>query len=83
VHRSEHDPGAAFDYVIIGSGASGASSPTGSAPTRAIRVLVLEAGGPADQPGHRGPGGFVSLWGTEIDWSLGTEAQPGMAGREL
>ncbi len=28
-------------------------------------------------------GGFTALWGSDIDWQLMTEAQPGMADREL
>jgi choline dehydrogenase len=73
----------AFDYVIIGSGASGSVLANRLSADGGLRVLVLEAGGPAEDPAIADPGGFVSLWGSAIDWSLRTEAQPGMADREL
>ena len=72
-----------FDYVIIGSGASGSVVANKLSARPDTRVLVLEAGGPATHEGISDPGGFVSLWGSDIDWALATEAQPGMAGREL
>jgi choline dehydrogenase len=72
-----------FDYIIIGSGASGAVVANRLSADSSIHVLVLEAGVADTNPAIADPGGFVSLWGSEIDWSLGTEAQPGMAGRNL
>ena len=72
-----------FDFVIIGSGASGAVVANRLSANPAVRVLVLEAGGADTKPAIADVGGFVSLWGTEVDWALGTEAQPGMAGRNL
>ncbi|MFZ2358655.1 MAG: GMC family oxidoreductase N-terminal domain-containing protein [Anaerolineae bacterium] len=72
-----------FDYIIIGSGAAGAVVANRLSADASIRVLVLEAGVADTNPAIADPGGFVSLWGSEIDWTLGTETQPGMAGRNL
>jgi choline dehydrogenase len=72
-----------FDYVIVGSGASGSVLAYRLSADPSLRVLVLEAGGPAENPAIADPGGFVTLWGSAIDWSLRTEKQPGMADREL
>ncbi len=74
---------ATFDYIVIGSGASGAVVANRLSADPGLRVLVLEAGVADTNPAIADPGGFVSLWGSEIDWTLGTEAQPGMAGRNL
>lgn len=72
-----------FDYVIIGSGASGSVIANRLSANDSNRVLVLEAGGPADNADISAPGGFTKLWGSDLDWQLTTVGQPGLGNREM
>jgi choline dehydrogenase len=72
-----------FDYVIIGSGAAGAVIANRLSANPDLSVLVLEAGGSDKNPNVQDPGGFVQLWGSDLDWKFSTEGQRGMDGREL
>jgi len=72
-----------FDYIVVGSGASGAVIANRLSVDPVIRVLVLEAGGSDQNPNVRDPGGFVQLWGSDLDWKFSTEVQNGMNGRQI
>jgi choline dehydrogenase len=48
-----------------------------------VKVLLLEAGGPDDNPAIHDPGRFHELWLVEEDWAYYTVPQPHAAGREL
>ena len=72
-----------YDYIIVGSGASGAVIANRLSANAANSVLVLEAGGVDTRKNILDPGGLVELWGSDVDWVFSTEPQPGMSGRQV
>lgn len=63
-----------YDYIVVGSGSSGAVVANRLASNPNIRVLLLEAGGPqtviSDMPGET-----TTLINSEIDWAYRTVPQ--------
>lgn len=76
-----NDP--SYDYIVVGAGASGSRVANRLSASPDKTVLLLEAGGADDNPAIADMGGFVSLWGSEIDWKFPTTDQPGLGGRSL
>lgn len=72
-----------FDYIVIGSGASGSIVASRLSADGNARVLLLEAGQPDTDPNIHDVGGFVQLWGSDLDWQIATAEQPGMNGRQI
>lgn len=72
-----------YDYIIIGSGAAGSVAAHHLSANSNLRVLVLEAGELDKDPNIHDIGSFVKLWGSDLDWKLMTEAQPGLGGRQI
>ena len=72
-----------YDYIIVGSGASGAVIANRLSANAANSVLLLEAGGGDTRKDIQQPDGLVKLWGSEVDWAFSTEPQPEMLGRQI
>jgi len=65
--------GTESDYVVVGSGASGAVFANRLSTNPAHSVLRLEPGGADTRKNIQEPGGFVQLWGSDVDWNFSTE----------
>jgi pyridoxine 4-oxidase len=69
------------DVLIIGGGSAGCVLAARLSENRAVRVIVLEAGGPAIDPDICVPQKWPLLAGRDYDWCYRTTPQAGTAGR--
>ena len=73
-----------YDYIIVGAGSSGCVIANRLTANPEIRVLLLEAGGPDNNPWiHIPVGYFKTLHNPKTDWCYKTEAEPELHGRQL
>jgi choline dehydrogenase len=72
-----------FDYVVIGAGSSGCVVVNRLTADPAVRVLLVEAGGPDSDPLIQLPGKWTTLLGTGVDWNYQVDPEPGLAGRAI
>jgi choline dehydrogenase len=72
-----------FDFIIVGAGSSGCVVASRLTADPNVRVLLLEAGGPASHPQAANPGRWTSLVGSEMDWQYTTEPEPALGGRRI
>ena len=69
-----------YDYVIVGAGSAGCVVAARLAEDPAVRVCVIEAGPPDDEPAIHMPYAFPLLWRSRFDWDLSTDPEPGLLG---
>jgi choline dehydrogenase len=74
---------AKFDYIIVGSGASGAVVANRLSQNPHNRVLLLESGPPNEHEDLNSVTGFTRQWGGPFDWKIATTEQPGLGGRSI
>lgn len=73
-----------YDYIIAGAGSAGCVLANRLSADPKLRVLLLEAGGPDNNPWiHIPVGYFKTLHNPETDWCYKTEPDPGLNGRVL
>ncbi|GGS12420.1 MULTISPECIES: GMC family oxidoreductase [Streptomyces] len=80
-----HSPGPGgpgHDVIVVGAGSAGCVVARRMT-DRGARVLLLEAGGPADNPAIHDPRRFGELWLSPQDWGYLTVGQRYAAGRRL
>jgi choline dehydrogenase-like flavoprotein len=75
---------ATYDYIVVGAGSAGCVLANRLSALPALRVLLIEAGGPDRHPMIHMPAGIALLAGNRrINWRYRTESEPELAGRRL
>jgi choline dehydrogenase len=79
-----HDDAEGFEpeVIVVGGGSAGGAA-TRRLVDSGLRVLLLEAGGPDDNPAIHDPGRLHELWLSEEDWAFETVPQAHASGRRL
>jgi len=73
-----------YDYIVIGAGSAGCVMANRLSENPSNRVLLLEAGGPDNNPFIHMPAGLAQLANnTKINWTYKTEPQQSLNQRQL
>ncbi|MFF4548400.1 GMC family oxidoreductase [Streptomyces sp. NPDC001435] len=70
-----------YDYVIVGAGSAGCVLAARLSEDPAVRVALIEAGGPDTAQEIHVPAAFPQLFKSDLDWDLDTDPEPGIGGR--
>ncbi|MEU2929872.1 GMC family oxidoreductase N-terminal domain-containing protein [Streptomyces sp. NPDC007251] len=70
-----------YDYVIVGAGSAGCVLAARLSEDPAVRVALIEAGGPDTAQEIHIPAAFPQLFKSALDWDLDTEPEPGIGNR--
>lgn len=71
-----------YDFIVIGAGSAGCAVAGRLSESGKYNVLLLEAGGPDDNPDIHIPAHFSNLFHTDVDWDYETIPQPGLNNRK-
>jgi choline dehydrogenase-like flavoprotein len=82
-HDTEPIDEFAPDVIVVGGGSAGCVAARRLIDRSDVRVLMLECGGPDDNPAIHDPSRFPELWLAEEDWAYYTAPQAHAAEREL
>jgi choline dehydrogenase-like flavoprotein len=83
VALSGREDGMAYDYIIAGAGSAGCVLAARLSEDPAVRVLLLEAGGPDRHPLYHMPAGFARMTKGIGSWGWHTVPQRHLGGRVL
>ena len=70
------------DFIVIGAGSAGSAVACRLSESGRYSVLLLEAGGPDDEPNIHVPARFSDLFHSDVDWDYVTAPQPGLNNRK-
>ena len=70
-----------YDYVIVGAGSAGCVLAARLGEDPGVKVGVIEAGPPDDDPAIHMPLASPQLWQSRFDWDFTSEPEPGLAAR--